>query len=186
MENITEKFIGELFVSFIFLAGVKLFVDFSGGINISWIAVILTTILLGIISLLDEVTYILDFWNNFNFLFVHIILIFTVAYFVGWDPPVTELSSCDQLQTSILGKPKSSFTQSELREIRIDYPYEYRLYFETNVGVCGVCNIKGNHSFYGDWIYHMPWQQYYNATVPEEWFCTERQAIQARYRKSLR
>jgi micrococcal nuclease len=54
------------------------------------------------------------------------------------------------------------------------------------VGVCGVCNIIGNHSYYGDLIYHMPWQQYYNATNPEEWFCTERQALQNGYRKSLR
>jgi hypothetical protein len=105
---------------------------------------------------------------------------------VGWNRPMPQLSSCEQLQTTVLGKPKASFTQTELRELRIENPYAYRLYFETNVGVCGVCNIKGNHSYYGDWIYHMPWQQYYSATNPEEWFCTERQAVQSGYRKSLR
>lgn len=46
------------------------------------------------------------------------------------------------------------------------------------------CAIKGNHSRYGDMIYHLPGQRYYEATRPEALFCTEREAIAAGFRRS--
>lgn len=46
------------------------------------------------------------------------------------------------------------------------------------------CAIKGNHSRYGDLIYHLPGQRYYNATRAEAIFCTESEAIAAGFRRS--
>lgn len=46
------------------------------------------------------------------------------------------------------------------------------------------CAIKGNHSHYGGWIYHLPGMKYYDQTRPEALFCTEREAIAAGYRRS--
>ncbi|MEH7011500.1 thermonuclease family protein [Neobacillus niacini] len=50
----------------------------------------------------------------------------------------------------------------------------------------GKCTIKGNISSRGDKIYHMPGQQYYDVTKPEEMFCSEEEAQNAGYRKSKR
>jgi len=44
------------------------------------------------------------------------------------------------------------------------------------------CMIKGNHSWHGDWIYHLPGTQHYAETRAEAWFCTESQALAAGYR----
>lgn len=52
-----------------------------------------------------------------------------------------------------------------------------------NEGSLG-CTIKGNRSRRGDWIYHLPGMQYYEATRPEEIFCTEAEARAAGYRRS--
>jgi len=46
------------------------------------------------------------------------------------------------------------------------------------------CAIKGNHSRYGDYIYHLPGQRYYDVTRPEALFCTEREAVAAGFRRS--
>jgi hypothetical protein len=46
------------------------------------------------------------------------------------------------------------------------------------------CAIKGNHSRYGDYIYHLPGQRYYDVTRPEALFCTESEAIAAGFRRS--
>lgn len=46
------------------------------------------------------------------------------------------------------------------------------------------CAIKGNHSRYGDYIYHLPGQKYYDATRPEALFCTESEAMAAGFRRS--
>ena len=46
------------------------------------------------------------------------------------------------------------------------------------------CAIKGNRSRRGEWIYHLPGQQYYEQTRPEELFCTEAEAQAAGYRRS--
>lgn len=46
------------------------------------------------------------------------------------------------------------------------------------------CAIKGNHSRYGDFIYHLPGQRYYDGTRPERLFCTESEAVAAGFRRS--
>ncbi|WJY18096.1 thermonuclease family protein [Alteriqipengyuania flavescens] len=46
------------------------------------------------------------------------------------------------------------------------------------------CAIKGNRSRRGEWIYHLPGQEYYDVTHPEELFCTEAEAIRAGYRRT--
>lgn len=48
----------------------------------------------------------------------------------------------------------------------------------------GGCLIKGNRSRRGEWIYHLPGMPDYEETRPEQWFCTEAQAIAAGYRRS--
>lgn len=50
-------------------------------------------------------------------------------------------------------------------------------------GVFG-CTIKGNQSIRGEWIYHLPGQRYYEATRPEDLFCTKHEAQAAGYRRS--
>lgn len=47
------------------------------------------------------------------------------------------------------------------------------------------CLIKGNISYYGGKkIYHLPGDYYYDATNPEYIFCTEKEAIEAGFRRS--
>jgi endonuclease YncB( thermonuclease family) len=46
------------------------------------------------------------------------------------------------------------------------------------------CAIKGNHSRYGSYIYHVPGQRYYEVTRPEALFCTESEAMAAGFRRS--
>ena len=53
----------------------------------------------------------------------------------------------------------------------------------------GQCLIKGNISSSGEKIYHVPSQRYYNSTVIDEskgerWFCSEKEAQVAGWRKS--
>ena len=47
------------------------------------------------------------------------------------------------------------------------------------------CDIKGNRSWRGEWIYHLPGMPYYDATRPEEIFCSEAEAQAAGYRRAL-
>lgn len=47
------------------------------------------------------------------------------------------------------------------------------------------CAIKGNRNRKGEWIYHLPGMPYYEATRPEELFCTEAQAQAAGYRRAI-
>lgn len=51
------------------------------------------------------------------------------------------------------------------------------------------CNIKGNVNTRGERIYHVPGQRYYDETViaashGERWFCSEKEAKAAGWRKS--
>lgn len=47
------------------------------------------------------------------------------------------------------------------------------------------CDIKGNRNRKGEWIYHIPGMPYYEATRPEELFCSEAQAVAADYRRAI-
>lgn len=47
------------------------------------------------------------------------------------------------------------------------------------------CVIKGNRNRKGQWIYHLPGMPYYDATRPEEIFCSEAQAQAAGYRRAM-
>ncbi|HMM73900.1 MAG TPA: hypothetical protein PKC22_17035, partial [Rhodocyclaceae bacterium] len=56
-------------------------------------------------------------------------------------------------------------------------------------GQSGACNIKGNISRKGERIYHVPGQKYYaqtqiSAGKGERWFCSEREARAAGWRRS--
>ena len=53
------------------------------------------------------------------------------------------------------------------------------------------CRIKGNISWSGERIYHVPGGQYYKRTridpsEGERWFCTEEEAQSAGWRRSMR
>ncbi len=67
---------------------------------------------------------------------------------------------------------------------------ETKLNTEQTIKTSSDCNIKGNISQNtGEKIYHVPGQQYYNATqidasAGEKWFCTEGEARSAGWRKS--
>ncbi|TQR11675.1 thermonuclease family protein [Psychrobacillus soli] len=52
--------------------------------------------------------------------------------------------------------------------------------FEEN----GKCLIKGNINRQGKKIYHIPSGKHYEETKPEEWFCTEQDAVNAGFKKS--
>lgn len=60
-----------------------------------------------------------------------------------------------------------------------------------NDGLAKDCPIKGNISRKGERIYHMPWQLDYGRTridtaAGERWFCDEREAESAGWRKAMR
>ena len=46
------------------------------------------------------------------------------------------------------------------------------------------CSIKGNINSSGEKIYHVISGRYYKITKPEQWFCSEEEAIKAGFRKS--
>lgn len=46
------------------------------------------------------------------------------------------------------------------------------------------CDIKGNRSYRGEWIYYLPGMEYYDETRPEALFCSEAAARNAGYRRS--
>lgn len=50
--------------------------------------------------------------------------------------------------------------------------------------VAQACNIKGNRSRRGEWIYHVPGMPYYEQTRAEEVFCSEADARAAGYRRA--
>ena len=59
----------------------------------------------------------------------------------------------------------------------------------TNTNNADNCVIKGNISYSGERIYHVPGQQYYDETkidtsAGERWFCSEEEALAAGWRKS--
>ncbi|KOP66769.1 nuclease [Bacillus sp. FJAT-18019] len=48
------------------------------------------------------------------------------------------------------------------------------------------CNIKGNINSKGEKIYHTPDSPYYERTKQEQWFCSEKEAVQAGFRAPLK
>jgi endonuclease YncB( thermonuclease family) len=50
--------------------------------------------------------------------------------------------------------------------------------------VANACNVKGNRTRRGDWIYHIPGMPYYEQTQAEEVFCSEADARAAGYRRA--
>ena len=46
------------------------------------------------------------------------------------------------------------------------------------------CDIKGNRSYRGEWIYYLPGMEYYEGTRAEAYFCSEAEAQKAGYRRS--
>lgn len=46
------------------------------------------------------------------------------------------------------------------------------------------CDIKGNKSYRGEWIYYLPGMNYYQETRAEAYFCSEAEARKAGYRRS--
>ena len=72
-------------------------------------------------------------------------------------------------------RPKTSTKRSAPRAVSSDW----------QARASGNCNIKGNRSRRGDWIYHVPGMTYYDQTRPEEVFCTEAEARAAGYRRAI-
>lgn len=48
------------------------------------------------------------------------------------------------------------------------------------------CDIKGNINSKGEKIYHTPGSRYYERTKQEQWFCSEKEAVQAGFRAPLK
>lgn len=74
---------------------------------------------------------------------------------------------------------------------KFEYPWNWRGInrYKTNKVVTNGCNIKGNISSRGVKIYHVPSGEYYsetqiNPTKGEKWFCSEKEAKQAGWRRS--
>ena len=70
-----------------------------------------------------------------------------------------------------------------------DDPYDTPPEYSGSSGSPVSCDIKGNISMDGEKIYHVPGQEYYDATVIDEsygerWFCTEDEARAAGWRKA--
>ena len=70
-------------------------------------------------------------------------------------------------------------------------PWEWRATEVQAVQKTRACAIKGNINREGERIYHLPFQQFYPRTRIDEgkgerWFCTEQEALEAGWRRSLR
>jgi hypothetical protein len=70
-------------------------------------------------------------------------------------------------------------------------PWKWRLGQTQVAAKTQACAIKGNINRNGERIYHLPFQQFYRRTKIDEskgerWFCTEKEALAAGWRRSLR
>ena len=70
-------------------------------------------------------------------------------------------------------------------------PWEWRLGQVKAALKARECAIKGNVNRDGERIYHLPFQQFYPRTTIDErkgerWFCTEKEALEAGWRRALR
>jgi|GEM_PF-2512108 len=98
----------------------------------------------------------------------------------------SNISDCSFFTSAL---SKADWSREELDRIG----YQFGLYDSKEMGTVVVqCLIKGNiSSSKKEKIYHLPGQQYYEKTIIDEskgerWFCTEEEAIEAGWRKSLR
>lgn len=57
---------------------------------------------------------------------------------------------------------------------------------EPVANACENPRIKGNINSRGEKIYHVPGSRHYDATIAEQWFCTEEEAEAAGFRKAAR
>ncbi|GAB2702454.1 thermonuclease family protein [Paenibacillus thermoaerophilus] len=55
---------------------------------------------------------------------------------------------------------------------------------QTGGAACDAPAIKGNINANKEKIYHVPGSRSYDRTVPEQWFCTEEEAVAAGFRKA--
>jgi endonuclease YncB( thermonuclease family) len=70
-------------------------------------------------------------------------------------------------------------------------PWDWRLGQAASAQDARACAIKGNISRGGERIYHLSFQQFYLRTRIDEskgerWFCTEKEALEASWRRALR
>lgn len=111
-------------------------------------------------------------------------------------------STCGAFAWGLLGQPWGN--PPPKRRVKIDPKFGLALVIAVSVGALGglwlypvapgtntECNIKGNISFSGERIYHVPGGEYYDKTVirpeyGERWFCSEAEARAAGWRKSKR
>lgn len=81
--------------------------------------------------------------------------------------------AANKVQEATIPRPQPAPLSAPRRSARAPAPYS------------GGCAIKGNRNRKGQWIYHLPGMPYYDATRPEEIFCTEAQAQAAGYRRAI-
>ena len=70
-------------------------------------------------------------------------------------------------------------------------PWDWRLGEAEAAQKTGACTIKGNINGNGEHIYHLPFQHFYRRVTIDEssgerWFCTEKDALEAGWRRALR
>lgn len=110
---------------------------------------------------------------------------------IGWIPSIVRTFKslpAFPLAFLLIGAAGVGFTATEMpldRLTTIDMPANR---FTAMLPGSG-CNIKGNISFSGERIYHMPGQKYYGATkiaphFGERWFCSETEARKAGWRRA--
>lgn len=90
--------------------------------------------------------------------------------------PFTEWRSANPKAVTRIAKAEAEARSAQAAPARPSLERRY-------TGLLG-CAIKGNRSIRGEWIYHLPGQNYYDVTRPEDLFCTEREAQAAGYRRS--
>jgi endonuclease YncB( thermonuclease family) len=104
----------------------------------------------------------------------------------GWALAMVKYSDRYIQQQSVAEKTKVGLWAGSFAK-----PWEWRLGVSQEAQVEGDCVIKGNISSSGERIYHLPFQHFYSRTKIDESkgerrFCTEQEALDAGWRRSLR
>lgn len=99
-------------------------------------------------------------------------------------PPNTRY--LDQFEESEQTAKKAGIGVWEYSNYATDRGFEEDAYGKSNQkpAKSGDCQIKGNINRSGDKIYHLPEENSYAQTNPEQWFCTEQQARDAGFRST--